>query len=234
MCVCVCVQGRVENVLWLLDHAVPVDAADGAGATALHWAVGYGQISVINALLEAGASALAVDRLKRDLLFWAAHSDRLDGEMPQVGARVCARVRVRDGGWVQGQGVPRHPERNTVVELLKNAAVRARTCARAWVCTRLCPRARSPRAAVGWQAAEKARGHPLVRAGGPSTQSTAAPLKQPTKKAAECDDPPCERALPRPGAAVKARHIRPLCFVCLQPSRRRPSRASASAWMRAS
>jgi hypothetical protein len=145
-------MGRVENILWLLDHGVPVDAKDGSGATPLQWAVGFGQVAAIESLLAAGASALVKDGKSRDVLFWAEHSDRLDGEMPQ------------------GQGLPRHPERSAVLALLRRA-----------------------------QQDEKTRGHPRERAAS-SAASTTAPKKQPTKKAAECEDPPCERASP-PGKA---------------------------------
>ncbi len=76
--------GREHVVALLLDptYAVDIDAADSVGATALHWAAGFGSMPVVEALLSPGEhakpNALARDRHGWIALDYAAASGRRD------------------------------------------------------------------------------------------------------------------------------------------------------------
>jgi ankyrin repeat protein len=60
---------------WLVGHGVPLNASDDAGATPLHWAVGYGREAAAEWLMNRGARRDARDHFGRTPRFWAAHTD---------------------------------------------------------------------------------------------------------------------------------------------------------------
>ena len=60
---------------WLVRHGVPLNASDDAGATPLHWAVGYGREAAAEWLMDHGAQRDARDHFGRTPRFWAAHTD---------------------------------------------------------------------------------------------------------------------------------------------------------------
>src|SRR5206468_348623 len=56
-------QGDKETVRSLLKHGVDVNAAQGDGTTALHWAARQGNVDLAQMLLFAGANVKATTRL---------------------------------------------------------------------------------------------------------------------------------------------------------------------------
>src|SRR5688572_6019968 len=56
-------EGNREAVLTLLKSGGNVNAAQGDGATALHWAARLGDLEMIHALLKAGANVKAATRI---------------------------------------------------------------------------------------------------------------------------------------------------------------------------
>ena len=76
----------------LIAEGVDVNAADGDGSTALHWAAYHGDAALTDALLKAGASVKAVTRI-------GAHDSALDGgqDRQRPRHRLAARGRRRRG-----------------------------------------------------------------------------------------------------------------------------------------
>ena len=49
--------GRLENVIWLVEHGARVDQVAAQGATPLHYAVSQGDARVVKCLLQHGANS---------------------------------------------------------------------------------------------------------------------------------------------------------------------------------
>lgn len=82
-------RGRVEALAAALDAGLPVDVANGAGQTPLHWAAWHGQADVVELLLRRGAALETVEReFGCTPLLWAAHGatnwPAPDGDYPRV------------------------------------------------------------------------------------------------------------------------------------------------------
>lgn len=64
--------GNAEVLKQLLAEGAAVDEVDEEGRTALHFAVGYGEIPCAKLLIEAGAKLDLVDNNKNTALHYAA------------------------------------------------------------------------------------------------------------------------------------------------------------------
>src|SRR5438046_5129747 len=68
-------QGDRDGVRSLLKQGADVNAAQGDGMTALHWAVYKDDAEMVQMLLSAGANVAATTRInKMTPLFWAAQN----------------------------------------------------------------------------------------------------------------------------------------------------------------
>src|SRR5262245_23679234 len=65
-------RGDSEQLLSLLEHGVDVNAAQGDGMTALHWAVTNQDVEVARSLIYAGANLRAATRLGAVTPLWLA------------------------------------------------------------------------------------------------------------------------------------------------------------------
>jgi ankyrin repeat protein len=66
------IAGNAELLKQLLAEGAAVDEVDEEGRTALHFAVGYGEIPCAKLLIEAGAKLDLVDNNKNTALHYAA------------------------------------------------------------------------------------------------------------------------------------------------------------------
>jgi hypothetical protein len=105
-------NNRVAETTYLLDNGAAIDAQDGTGQTALHWAAVRGSMSVVETLLRAGVNPAVVDNRGYSVCHVASQYGQTAGG--QAGSR---RAAVGPGtgagaGWgVQRQAEPRtHPQ----------------------------------------------------------------------------------------------------------------------------
>ena len=87
--------GFLDEVVRLLEHGVPVDAADGNGWTAAMWAVSGGHAEVLGELIRRGADLEARDKDGRTALYM---SRILKFVLVSLGsARFCNKKGIRQG-----------------------------------------------------------------------------------------------------------------------------------------
>lgn len=108
-------KGRVPVIAALLGATRDLDAADRAGATALHRAAGPGHVAAVDALLAAGAKPNPRDRAGNTPLHLAAEEGRL--EVVQRLLEHGANPRIRNG------------EGKDATAVVADGAVRARVAA---------------------------------------------------------------------------------------------------------
>src|SRR6185436_587676 len=86
-------QGNKAAVQSLLKQGVDVNAAQGDGSTALHWAASRGDLEMTQALLKAGASVKSVTRIgAMTPLFMAARG----GNAAVIGALLDAGAKAQE------------------------------------------------------------------------------------------------------------------------------------------
>ncbi|CAG8513984.1 8952_t:CDS:2 [Ambispora leptoticha] len=75
---CFAKQGKISDIIKLLDSTVDINTKDKQGLTALHWASDSGQLKVVELLVERGADVNALTNERETPLHYACLSEQLE------------------------------------------------------------------------------------------------------------------------------------------------------------